>query len=255
MAGCGREWRSRGNACGGRGDGEWMRRRAARLAGKPRSRVTRLCSTGRSDAASPRSPAPAPVVPLYGPISSQTDARLTRRAPPIGSNDAAPPYRRPGSPAPVAPAGVRRRTRAGATLLRVPLRQDPGARRRPSEHEHLRAAPARANAADPAHPHARTASPATPRSATTTGSSPPTATSSSARTSADGSAARGSSCMNRPLHDPADPNGVDESTDTYDTVEWLLKNVPNNNGRVGRARRVVSRDSSRRWPASTRIRR
>src|SRR6266704_3095247 len=26
---------------------------------------------------------------------------------------------------------------------------------------------------------------------------------------------------------------VDESTDTYDTVEWLLKNVPNNNGKVG----------------------
>ena len=39
--------------------------------------------------------------------------------------------------------------------------------------------------------------------------------------------------MNRPLHDPADSTGVDESTDTYDTVEWLLKNVPNNNGRVG----------------------
>jgi len=27
--------------------------------------------------------------------------------------------------------------------------------------------------------------------------------------------------------------GVDESTDAYDTIEWLLKNVPNNNGRVG----------------------
>ncbi len=39
--------------------------------------------------------------------------------------------------------------------------------------------------------------------------------------------------MNRPLHDPADTTGVDESTDTYDTVEWLLDNVPGNNGRVG----------------------
>jgi putative CocE/NonD family hydrolase len=29
------------------------------------------------------------------------------------------------------------------------------------------------------------------------------------------------------------PKDVDESTDTYDTIEWLLKNVPNNNGRVG----------------------
>jgi len=26
---------------------------------------------------------------------------------------------------------------------------------------------------------------------------------------------------------------IDESTDTYDTVDWLVKNVPNNNGRVG----------------------
>ncbi len=26
---------------------------------------------------------------------------------------------------------------------------------------------------------------------------------------------------------------IDESTDAYDTIEWLLKNVPNNNGRVG----------------------
>jgi predicted acyl esterase len=39
--------------------------------------------------------------------------------------------------------------------------------------------------------------------------------------------------MNRPLHDPADSAGVDEATDTYDTVEWLLKNVPDNNGRLG----------------------
>jgi len=30
-----------------------------------------------------------------------------------------------------------------------------------------------------------------------------------------------------------DPKGVTESTDTYDTIEWLIKNVPNNNGRVG----------------------
>jgi uncharacterized protein len=26
---------------------------------------------------------------------------------------------------------------------------------------------------------------------------------------------------------------VDESTDTYDTVDWLIKNIPNNNGKVG----------------------
>jgi hypothetical protein len=35
------------------------------------------------------------------------------------------------------------------------------------------------------------------------------------------------------LQRPAGPGGVDESTDTYDTIEWLLKHVPNNNGRVG----------------------
>ena len=29
------------------------------------------------------------------------------------------------------------------------------------------------------------------------------------------------------------PNDVDESSDTHDTIDWLLKNVPNNNGNVG----------------------
>lgn len=29
------------------------------------------------------------------------------------------------------------------------------------------------------------------------------------------------------------PKDIDESSDAYDTIEWLLKNVPNNNGRVG----------------------
>jgi uncharacterized protein len=37
----------------------------------------------------------------------------------------------------------------------------------------------------------------------------------------------------RPHIDHPGPKDVDESTDTYDTVEWLLKNVPNNNGKVG----------------------
>lgn len=30
-----------------------------------------------------------------------------------------------------------------------------------------------------------------------------------------------------------EPKDVDESTDTYDTIDWLLKNIPNNNGKVG----------------------
>ncbi len=39
--------------------------------------------------------------------------------------------------------------------------------------------------------------------------------------------------MMRPLADHRDPKAIDESTDTYDTVAWLLANVPGNNGRVG----------------------
>jgi hypothetical protein len=35
------------------------------------------------------------------------------------------------------------------------------------------------------------------------------------------------------LHTAPDAKGVDESTDAYDTIEWLIKNVPHNNGRVG----------------------
>jgi putative CocE/NonD family hydrolase len=41
--------------------------------------------------------------------------------------------------------------------------------------------------------------------------------------------------MLRPRRDPKDSKAIDESTDTYDTIEWLLRNVPNNNGRVGMA--------------------
>ena len=39
--------------------------------------------------------------------------------------------------------------------------------------------------------------------------------------------------MNRPLHGPQNPTPVDESTDTYDTVDWLVKNTPESNGKVG----------------------
>ncbi len=39
--------------------------------------------------------------------------------------------------------------------------------------------------------------------------------------------------MMRPLADHHDPKAIDESTDAYDTVAWLLKNVSGNNGRVG----------------------
>lgn len=39
--------------------------------------------------------------------------------------------------------------------------------------------------------------------------------------------------MCRPLADHHNAKAIDESTDTYDTITWLLKNVPGNNGRVG----------------------
>ena len=37
----------------------------------------------------------------------------------------------------------------------------------------------------------------------------------------------------RPDIDNTDKTKIDESTDTYDTIDWLIKNVTNNNGRVG----------------------
>jgi hypothetical protein len=39
--------------------------------------------------------------------------------------------------------------------------------------------------------------------------------------------------MNRPLHGPLNPSNVDHATDTYDTIDWLVKNIPESNGRVG----------------------
>src|SRR6266705_82260 len=39
--------------------------------------------------------------------------------------------------------------------------------------------------------------------------------------------------MNRRLRGPLNPTSADHSTDTYDTIDWLVKNVPESNGRVG----------------------
>jgi len=39
--------------------------------------------------------------------------------------------------------------------------------------------------------------------------------------------------MNRPLRGPLNPSAVDHATDTYDTIDWLVKNTPESNGRVG----------------------
>lgn len=39
--------------------------------------------------------------------------------------------------------------------------------------------------------------------------------------------------MNRPLSGVHNPTPVDHATDTYDTIDWLVKNTPESNGRVG----------------------
>ena len=39
--------------------------------------------------------------------------------------------------------------------------------------------------------------------------------------------------MNRPLRGPLNPTNVDHATDTYDTIDWLVKNVKESNGKVG----------------------
>jgi len=39
--------------------------------------------------------------------------------------------------------------------------------------------------------------------------------------------------LTRPLRGPFNQTNTDESTDAWDTIDWLVKNLPNNNGRVG----------------------
>ncbi|HUP67005.1 MAG TPA: CocE/NonD family hydrolase [Sphingomicrobium sp.] len=39
--------------------------------------------------------------------------------------------------------------------------------------------------------------------------------------------------MNRPLRGPLNRSAVDHSTDAWDTIDWLVKNVPESNGKVG----------------------
>jgi putative CocE/NonD family hydrolase len=43
----------------------------------------------------------------------------------------------------------------------------------------------------------------------------------------------GTFVMQRPARAPGDTASIDEGTDTYDTIDWLLTNVANNSGRVG----------------------
>jgi len=44
---------------------------------------------------------------------------------------------------------------------------------------------------------------------------------------------QGDYVMTRPLHGPQNPTPVDHATDTYDTIDWLVKNLPESNGKVG----------------------
>jgi putative CocE/NonD family hydrolase len=39
--------------------------------------------------------------------------------------------------------------------------------------------------------------------------------------------------VNRPLRGPQNKTPVDHATDTFDTIDWLVKNVPETNGKVG----------------------
>src|SRR6202453_2643002 len=39
--------------------------------------------------------------------------------------------------------------------------------------------------------------------------------------------------MNRPFRGPLNSTPVDHATDTYDTIDWLVKNIPESNGKVG----------------------
>jgi len=39
--------------------------------------------------------------------------------------------------------------------------------------------------------------------------------------------------MSRFSRNKKDPKAIDEASDTYDTIDWLLKNVPENNGKAG----------------------
>ncbi len=43
----------------------------------------------------------------------------------------------------------------------------------------------------------------------------------------------GTFIMQHPLRDKSDPHSIDEGSDAYDSIDWLVKNVPKNNSRVG----------------------
>ncbi|MGB8603230.1 MAG: CocE/NonD family hydrolase [Rhizomicrobium sp.] len=44
---------------------------------------------------------------------------------------------------------------------------------------------------------------------------------------------KGDYVMTRPPRGPLNPTGTDDTTDAYDTIDWLVKNLPESNGKVG----------------------
>ena len=59
------------------------------------------------------------------------------------------------------------------------------------------------------------------------------ATSAWCRTCAASTAPRVTTSWAARSHGPQNPTPVDDATDTYDTIDWLVKNIPESNGKVG----------------------
>ena len=166
-----------------------------------------------------------------------------RRAPPpsvavLASPHALRPRRRP----PAAASRDRRRRRGGglrALALREARGADPDARRRRAVHRHLHAERRRRRRATRSSSTApRTRCARTAPTATRSASAPPTptpgrASSSSTRTCAARTCPRGTFVNMRPIEENKGPRETDESTDTWDTIDWLVKHLDEDNGKVG----------------------
>ena len=137
--------------------------------------------------------------------------------------------------------------------LRPARRDDPDARRREAAHRHP-GAEGREGRADPADAHAlrrRRADDATPQSAHLgpilygyDNATEVIVEGGYIRVVQDVRGKYGSEgdyVMNRPLRGPLNPTPVDHATDTYDTIDWLVKNVPESNGKVGHPRHLLRR--------------
>ncbi len=66
---------------------------------------------------------------------------------------------------------------------------------------------------------------------------------------------QGTYAMTRPPIGPLNPSKTDDTTDAYDTTDWLSKNVPESNGRVGDDRLLLRRLDRHHGPARAATRR